>query len=122
MFDSIVIQSSILVTLLSALLVMVAAVLMQHLGLSEAIADVVTKVIAKIASCPQCLTFWCVLFAEYIIGTHPLLTLVVALVMSYLANWFLLVLAIFQRIFTQISQKMLPKNRGIEEEQEKSCK
>ena len=36
---------------------MTAATLIQHLGLSEAVA----QVLSKVASCPQCLTFWSVL-------------------------------------------------------------
>ena len=36
---------------------MTAATLIQHLGLAESVA----QVLSKVASCPQCLTFWSVL-------------------------------------------------------------
>ena len=35
---------------------MTAATLIQHLGLAESVA----QVLSKVASCPQCLTFWSV--------------------------------------------------------------
>ena len=50
--------------MLVALIAMVVAVLAHHLGLSEAIA----KVVSKVARCPKCLTFWLVLLV--LTGTY----------------------------------------------------
>ena len=43
---------------------MIAATLAQHLGLAEAIA----RVVDKVASCPQCFTFWVTMSALLYLG------------------------------------------------------
>ena len=67
-----------------ALIVMAVASLMHHIGLSEAIADVVSK----IAGCSKCLTFWSVLAVLILSGCNILMAVAVAIVMAYLSHWF----------------------------------
>lgn len=86
---------------LIALSTLVAATLAQHLGLAEAIAHVVDKV----ASCTQCFTFWCAMSALLYLGYNVYLSALAAIVVAYLSNWFVLLLVLFQRIFTQLYEK-----------------
>ena len=64
---------------LIAIATMIAATLAQHLGLAEAIA----RVVDKVASCPQCFTFWvtmsALLYLGYDVYTSTLAAIVVAL-------------------------------------------
>ena len=72
---------------------MIAATLAQHLGLAEAIAHVVDKV----ASCPQCFTFWVTMSALLYLGHDVYTSTLAAIVMAYLSNWFVLLMLILQR-------------------------
>ena len=72
---------------------MIAATLAQHLGLAEAIAHVVDKV----ASCPQCFTFWVTMSALLYLGYDVYTSTLAAIVGAYLSNWFVLLLLILQR-------------------------
>lgn len=84
-----------------ALMTMVAACLMQHLGLSQAIASVV----AKVAKCPKCLTFWTTLFALLFAGCGILIALVLSILMAYLSNYFGLVLIVLNRLYDRLWQR-----------------
>ena len=77
---------------------MIAATLAQHLGLAEAIAHVVDKV----ASCPQCFTFWVTMSALLYLGHDVYTSTLAAIVVS---NWFVLLLLILQRKFTKLYEK-----------------
>lgn len=78
---------------LIAIATMIAATLAQHLGLAEAIAHVVDKV----ASCPQCFTFWVTMSALLYLGYDVYTSTLAAIVGAYLSNWFVLLLLILQR-------------------------
>lgn len=86
---------------LIAIATMIAATLAQHLGLAEAIAHVVDKV----ASCPQCFTFWVTMSALLYLGYDVYTSTLAAIVVAYLSNWFLLLLLILQRKFTKLYEK-----------------
>ena len=72
---------------------MIAATLAQHLGLAEAIA----RVVDKVASCPQCFTFWVTMSALLYLGHDVYASALSAIVVAYLSNWFVLLLLILQR-------------------------
>lgn len=86
---------------LIAIATMIAATLAQHLGLAEAIAHVVDKV----ASCPQCFTFWVTMSALLYLGHDVYASMLAAIVVAYLSNWFVLLLLILQRKFTKLYEK-----------------
>lgn len=86
---------------LIAIATMIAATLAQHLGLAEAIAHVVDKV----ASCPQCFTFWVTMSALLYLGHDVYTSALAAIVVAYLSNWFVLLLLILQRKFTKLYEK-----------------
>lgn len=80
---------------LTSIVLMVSVTLIHHLGLAQAIAEVVDKVL----SCSQCLTFWSVLAGLLYIGQDIITAMFFAITMAYLSNWFGLLLLYLQRIF-----------------------
>lgn len=86
---------------LIAIATMIAATIAQHLGLAEAIAHVVDKV----ASCPQCFSFWATMSALLYLGHDVYTSTLAAIVVAYLSNWFVLLLLILQRKFTKLYEK-----------------
>ena len=86
---------------LIALSTMIAATLAQHLGLAEAIA----RVVGKVASCPQCFTFWVTMSTFLYLGYDVYTSTLAAIVVAYLSNWFVLLLLILQRKFTTLYEK-----------------
>lgn len=86
---------------LIAIATMIAATLAQHLGLAEAMA----RVVDKVASCPQCFTFWTTMTALLYLGYDVYVSALAAIVAAYLSNWFVLLLLIVQRKFTQLYEK-----------------
>lgn len=88
-----------------ALGVMVAAVLAQHMGLTEAIAGVAWK----IAKCPKCCTFWSCLIMIWLETEDVIVTLLLSLTMSYLALWAGLLLAWLNTAYNKIWDRLLKK-------------
>jgi len=89
-----------------ALTTMIGATLAQHLGLSEAIAEIVTR----ICSCHMCLTFWMCLFVLIIVlALDPIISAVLSIAMAYLSNWFALILMGAQKIYTKLWQRLRNK-------------
>lgn len=78
-----------------AVMVMLAACLAQHLGLSQAIANVIHKV----SKCSKCLSFWCVLIALVSVRCDLVIALLLSILMSYLSHYFNLVLMILNNIY-----------------------
>jgi hypothetical protein len=93
--------------ILTAIAAMIAATLIQHLGLAEAIAKVVTKV----ASCNQCCTFWFVLAVLVYCHHDIVVSVMLSILMAYASNWFVLLLMCLQRLFTYWYEKR-EKERG----------
>ena len=96
---------------LIAIATMIAATLAQHLGLAEAIA----RVVDKVASCPQGFTFWVTMSALLYLGHDVYTSALAAIVVAYLSNWFVLLLLILQRKFTQLYEKERNEEDRIEE-------
>lgn len=85
----------------TALITMMTACLAQHLGLSQAIASVVTKV----AKCPKCLTFWTTLLVLLVAGCHPFTASALSVLMSYLSHYFGLVLMVLNNMYDKLWQR-----------------
>ena len=80
---------------------MVSVNLIHHLGLAQAIADVV----GKILGCSQCLTFWSVMAGLIYLGQDIVTATFLAITMAYLSNWFGLILLYLQMKFTTLYER-----------------
>lgn len=87
--------------LATALIAMAMAILAHHLGLSEAI----SKVISKVLKCPRCLSFWTVLFVLALQGYDLLFAIGLSLLMAYLAIWSELLLGFLNQLYEKLWQK-----------------
>lgn len=85
-----------------ALIAMLVAVLAQHLGLSEAVA----RIILKIAKCPKCLTFWCVLVVEMTMHDNILVAIGLSLMCAYLVSWAGLLLEYLYKLYNELWQRL----------------
>lgn len=84
--------------------VMVAATMMQHLGLTEAIA----KVALKIGRCNMCCTFWSTLMVMVLMEDVPLhIGAVMAITAAYVSNWFVMLLAAVEKYYHKLWQRLL---------------
>lgn len=84
-----------------ALISMAVGVLMQHLGLSEAIVGVAEK----IAKCHKCCAFWATIAALSYFGYDPFATLALSILMAYLSNFFGLLLVLLNKLYLRLWQK-----------------
>lgn len=94
-----------LTILLTSIVLMVSVNLIHHLGLAQAIA----KVVGKILECSQCLTFWSVMAGLIYLGQDIVTATFLAITMAYLSNWFGLLLLYLQRKFTILYEKKRDK-------------
>lgn len=85
-----------------ALIVMIVAGLAHHLGLPEAIASVV----AKVARCPKCLTFWATLIILLMVGSSLLIAVMLSVLMAYLSHYWGLVLMILNDLYDKLWQRI----------------
>ena len=94
-----------LTLLLTSIVLMVSVNLIHHLGLAQAIGEVV----GKILECSQCLTFWSVIAGLTYLGQDIVTATFFAITMAYLSNWFGLLLLYLQRKFTILYEKKRDK-------------
>lgn len=85
-----------------ALMAMMAACLAQHLGLPQAVA----MVLAKVAKCPKCLTFWITLIVLLIAGCETFFAIMLAIVMAYASYYFGLIIFILQSLYNRIWERV----------------
>lgn len=97
-----------LALLLTSIILTVSVNLIHHLGLAQAIAEVVGKILA----CSQCLTFWSVIGGLIYIGQDIITATFLAITMAYLSNWFGLLLLYLQRKFTILYERERDKEEG----------
>lgn len=90
-----------LTLLLTSIVLMVSVNLIHHLGLAQAIAEV----LGKILECSQCLTFWSVMAGLIYLGQDVVTATFLAIMMAYLSNWFGLILLYLQRKFTTLYER-----------------
>lgn len=79
-----------------------SATLAVHLGLPEAIAEV----IGKIAKCEKCTSFWCTAAVLLYSGADVIGIIALSILAAYLSHWIGLLLIIMQKIFTRLWQKV----------------
>lgn len=84
------------------LTVVVASTLAVHLGLSEAISDIVVK----IAKCGKCTSFWCSLTVLWLSGADVITAVALSVLGAYLSYYFGLLLMILQYFYTWLRERI----------------
>jgi hypothetical protein len=84
-----------------ALIVMISAILAHHLGLTEAIGNVLMKIL----KCPRCLTFWTILFTLLVLGCDAFIAMGLSILMAYLSIWIGLPLRMLNELYDKLWQK-----------------
>lgn len=88
--------------LLIAIAVMVAATIAVHLALPQAISNVV----GKVSKCHKCMTFWSTLIVLAWLGCNVFIAAGLSLCMSYLSNWFGLLLIWLNEKYTELWRRL----------------
>jgi hypothetical protein len=88
-----------------AIMTMIIAVTAQHLGLTEAIA----KVITKIAVCYKCCTMWLTFAALLYCGYELILSLLLSIIVAYASHYYAIVLILSQRLYNKIWARLNEK-------------
>nr|DAL54155.1 MAG TPA_asm: RecR protein [Caudoviricetes sp.] len=96
-----------LMLLLTSIVLMVSVNLIHHLGLAQAIAEVMDKIL----KCSQCLTFWSVIVGLIYLGQDIVTAIFLAISMAYISNWFGLILLYLQRKFTTLYEREREKDK-----------
>ena len=86
---------------------MVFATLAVHLGLMDAAADVLRKVLI----CHQCFSFWLTLSVLTIAGCCLPCALLLAIFIAYASNWFSLILIFLTKKYDNLWRRVNRKNR-----------
>lgn len=98
--------------ILTAVAVMVCATLAQHLGLTEAI----SKVCTKISACSMCCSFWCTLTVELLATSEPWhIAILLAVLAAYASHWLSLLLYSISNQYEQLWRKMNHQNQNIQQ-------
>lgn len=85
-----------------ALTVMIVAGLAHHLGLPQAIASVV----AKVARCPKCLTFWATFIVLLIVGSGLLFAIMLSVLTAYLSHYWGLVMMLLNDLYNKLWERV----------------
>lgn len=94
--------------IMTALAVMVFATTAQHLGLTEAVAGV----LSKIAECHMCCTFWCTLCVLLLCGADPIVSAGLSLMMAYLSHWFALFLELMNHFYERVWERIRRRKKA----------
>ena len=85
-----------------AMLTMIVATLAVHLGLPDAIA----KVVSKVMQCHKCLTFWSTLIVLTYLGTDVFIAALLSIFAAYMSDWFGMLLVMLNKLSDQIWQRL----------------
>ena len=86
----------------TAIIAMMAATLIQHLGLSEAAAGVA----GKIARCGKCMSFWVTLLVLLVMGAGAFEAVMLSVLMADLSYWCGIGLVLFSRLDDKIWRRL----------------
>lgn len=107
-----------MMTVLTAMAAMVGACLAVHLGLTGAIA----RTVLKAAQCHRCATFWLTLSVLVSIKTALPLAALLAIIMSYLSNYVILLFLVLQKFHDSLWQRIQnPQSRQQKKKQQPSA-
>lgn len=85
-----------------ALMAMAVACLAQHIGLPQAVASV----LAKVARCSKCLTFWITLTVLLIANGRLIVAIMLAIVMAYVSHYFGFVIVLLQQLYDWLWERV----------------
>jgi choline-glycine betaine transporter len=85
---------------LTAILTMIISVTLQHLGLMEAIA----KIITKISQCYMCTTFWLTLAVMVLCKYDILLCVLLSALNAYISNYVMFLFELLQILYNFIDK------------------
>lgn len=86
-----------------ALIVMVVATVSHHLGLTEEIG----RIFSKITKCSMCCSFWLTMFFMFIVCDKSLCqSILLSLLSSYASHWFCLLLIWLQNLYNFVWRKI----------------
>ena len=85
-----------------AIAVMIGCTLAVHLNMPQAISGVVSK----ICKCHKCLTFWATMIILIIAGSNIIIAAMFAIAMSYLSNWFAMLLVWLNKMYDRLWQRL----------------
>ena len=85
-----------------AVLLMIVATVATHLGLSQAIGTVVTKV----CKCHKCLSFWLTLFGLIVAGCPVVIAALLSLLAAYVSNWLVLLLIKLNHLYELLWERL----------------
>lgn len=86
---------------LIAIAVMMTATVAVHMALPQAISSVV----AKVSKCHKCLSFWSALVVLVVARCNVIVAVLLSLGVSYLSNWFGLLLIWLNRKYNELWQR-----------------
>ena len=88
-----------------AMLVMAVATIATHLGLPQAIAEVV----GKICECHKCLSFWSTFIILTVATGNIVVAALLSIIAAYLSGWFALVLIILNKLYDKLWERLNKK-------------
>ena len=91
--------------LLIAIAVMMAATIAVHLGLAQAVCNV----LCKVGKCHKCMAFWVTLAVLLLIGCNIIIAAMLSLLMSYVSNWFAMLLVWLNYKYEELWQRLNQK-------------
>lgn len=90
-----------------SIVLMLTILIMHHLGLVEAVIDVV----AKIAKCSTCSCFWGVLAILIYLGYDVIGAMALSILMAYLSNYVGILLVFANKIYGRLWQRVNKSSR-----------
>lgn len=85
-----------------AMLIMIVTTTAVHLGLPDAIA----KVISKVMRCHKCLTFWLTLIVLTFLDTNIFIAALLSIFTAYMSNWFALLLNALFKLYNRLWERL----------------
>ena len=85
-----------------AMLIMIVVTTAVHLGLPDAIA----KAISKVMQCHKCLTFWLTLIVLTLLGTNIFIAALLSIFAAYVSNWFSLLLNALFKLYNRLWERL----------------
>ncbi len=86
-------------------LIVLSAVLANHLGLVEAIENII-KHKFSIVNCPKCCSFWCVLIYTITHHVPPINAVAISFLCAYLALWLELLCGVMDQFYRKIYESI----------------
>lgn len=85
-----------------AMLLMAVSTTAVHLGLPQAIADIVRK----ICECHKCLSFWSSLIVLTVLTGDIAAAVLLSIVAAYASEWFAIILILLNKLYNRIWQRV----------------